>query len=255
MYSLYRFLPTSYTLHSRIGSAKELISWIYLFPFYCFFAASFFGADFDYVVFILVYLSVISIYEIGYLYNDLRVSVSEDNPTLRVSDHWFHENFQYLVFSRLFFLIFSLFSIFIIYDFQYKLYYLIGLVFLGVSFCLHNYFRGAINVLTFNILSFFKYFCMLVLFGDFIVLLFTYICFPLIRTFEYASLKGYLHDGGYIAENLDVFRPIYYAIAFAAIGVFSLAGFFSVSYLLVPAYFLLYRFLILLFSTYVRLRD
>lgn len=248
MNNLYKFLPVSYTVYSRISGKKELLSWIYLFPAYCMLLTFIFGPADDWVIFPFVFFAIISLYEIGYLFNDAKSIKNESNPTKRINDSWIFHNFNKLVVVRIIYILFFLFLIYH-YDNGILFYRFLGfLFFLGFAFYIHNKLRGKINVLTFCILSSAKYAATLMLIDDLVVFYMTFAAFPLLRTIEYCSIKGYCKNIGFIAGHLHEFRVVYYSLFFFISVLLLLLDVLNTSYLLIPFYFMIFRILVLMYS-------
>ena len=245
MSTLIRYIPTSYTLYSRISGINVLLSWIYLFPLYCFLVIFFYGTSLAFVAMPFIYLAVISIYEIGYFYNDMKVVDFEINPTRRVKDAWYFDNFKKLVLSRVLFTIISLIFVRYILGVRFLFDFILSLLVLAAAFSLHNALRGKANVLTFSFLSFMKYFCMIFVTENLVVVMMTYFSFSFLRTIENASTKGYISNSEFISKNLDSFRVFYYIPVFLISCSLAYFSILPVHALLIPAYFLLFRLLIL----------
>lgn len=251
--NLIQYLPISYTVESRLKSLKEIVSWIYLFPFYGLLVCYVFNENFQLATYALVLLCVVSVYEIGYLFNDLKSSAKEINPTLRVESLWYEENFWALVGARC---VSCFVSILIIYvngstrDFTALV---LSLFTLAFAFYLHNKLRGRINTFTFSFLSLVKYSALLCLVGDPFVVLFTFFSFSFLRTIEYSAIKKHFWVFSTLRiEQFDVFRVKYYVVASLVLfGVCFLAS-LNYLYMLIPLYFFIYRVLILLAGKKIR---
>lgn len=248
-----RYLPVSYTVHSRLKSLKELISWIYLFPFYGLVISYAFNEIFDWRTYLLALLCTISIYEIGYLFNDLKTSTREKNPTLRAGNLWYTENFLSLVVSRIVLCGVCMSLVHHIGGAADSAVFVLNLAVLAIAFYLHNTLRGRINTLTFSFLSLMKYAALLCLLRDPLVIIFTFFSFSFLRTIEYSAIKSHF---GFLSvlkvESFDMFRVRYYLVVtlvLFAICFFSALNYF---YMLIPLYFLIYRLLILMAGKKIR---
>lgn len=257
-------LPLTYLTISRLKTVREWVSWAYLFPLYCFFAYAVSMSAFPDVNFLIfffcVFMPVISLYEIGYVYNDTKSSKKELNPTVRVSENEIRSSYNLIIFSRLFYVIF--FSLILLFfrtkfDVSYSFVeYLILMALLGVAFCMHNFVRGSYNLLTFLILSFFKYLCVLFAVDSFGIIVITFFSFTFLRAIEYGSIKRYLNSNvsSYVNESRDRFRVVYYLIL-AIFTYFTVAfGFAKVSTLYCVLYFFIYRLGIFLLTFRAQIR-
>lgn len=252
MFRIFFFFPLSYVTYSRLKSFKEWVSWVYLFPLFCFLSYAYY-IDVACTLtpwlrqFLLLFFAVLSTYEIGYLYNDLWAVKVENSPTLRVQDPWFVTNFYNLVGARIAFIVVMLV---VAYFYSGQLCIAISLfefVFLlnclGIAFYFHNVVRGPANIFTFCLLSFLKYFAVLFVISDKLFFVVVFLSFTLIRTLEYGSVKRYITGrfAEFVVSDIDLFRVVYYGIIFFTISVFSLFDLVPWDYLFVVCYFLFYR--------------
>lgn len=249
MSKIITFMPLSYLFYSRIDSIKEALSWIYLFPAFCFFVCFFYGSTVLSLVailkFVVIFLTVISVYEIGYLFNDLKSSSREKEPSIRVSDCWYQDNFGKLVFLR------GIFSLLFFAIFYYVsepvvlLQFFIAVLLLSLAFYLHNRIRGRFNVITFLILSFFKYYSVVFLVDDYYVFLLIFFSFPLLRSIEYGLIKGYISlrfAKDLFLNDRHFFRFLYLLFITLFSFVILSNNNISVYYIFIPLYFLVFRF-------------
>ena len=252
MHRMVYFFPLAYLTYSRLKSIKEWVSWFYLFPFFCLFSYRYYftpacAPSFSLISFVIVFLAVMALYEIGYIYNDLRVVKVEVAPTLRVKNEWFVRNLYLLVGYRLIFVFVSV-ALFYIYSEQLcvsgsVLNFTVSLVCLGGAFYLHNVVRGPANILTFCVLSFLKYYAVLFLIKDTLFFIVIFASFTLIRTLEYASLKDYIKGrfAAFVVSDIDLFRAVYYSLIFSVFSVLAYFGVIRWNYLPVVVYFFVYR--------------
>lgn len=248
MNNICKFFPVSYTVYSRIRGIKELMSWIYLFPAYCMILTLVYGSDNNFLFFPIIFIAIISLYEIGYLFNDVKSIKNESNPTKRINDPWIFNNFKKLVIARLCYIIFFSCVLYFYIDELIFSRYILFLSLLGFAFYIHNKIRGRTNVFTFCILSFLKYAATLVLIKDFEVFYLTFLAFPLLRTIEYCAIKGYCKKIESIAFSLHEFRVFYYFIFSFLLVLFLIFDAIDFSYIFIPFYFLIYRLLVLMYT-------
>lgn len=244
MHSLLNFIPISYTIYSRLESKKHFLSWAYLFPFFGFFAYFFYGEFSSLLIYPLFFYAVISLYEIGYLYNDIYSVKKERSPTDRVFDQWFVVNFNRLVLSRVIFVILFLFLIWMLIPFDKFVVFFTFLMLLGFSFYLHNTIRGRLNVLTFCFLSFMKYSTLLVFLNDYTLIALTFLSFTFLRTIEYAAVKKHIPKLDFITKDFHSFRMVYYFILVVLSFFMAFNKIIDFEYVLIPLYFFIYRFFI-----------
>jgi len=251
-------IPCYYLFHSRLKSNWEKISWfiIYLIPIYI---IGLFYISSNYltysIIFAMATLIFNSIYEIGYIENDIRTIKNEKESTIRLNKeeyNHYEENYFFIMINKiliacvLLFLvkyISNLFSLDI-----YILQFVAVLIIIRSFFFLHNKIRSKANILTFFSLSLTKYSAALFLVLPFYDLLVAWvmsiILFPLVRTMEHATKQKYgLKRWINFVGDHDLFRIKYY-------GFMSITAF--VVYLVTPnniiiielsllIYFLLYR--------------
>lgn len=249
------FVPSSYLIYSRLKNFNEFLSWFYLFPLFCYLSLIIFSnylcSSLDLLIlFSLIFISVLCVYEIGYIFNDLKSIESESNPTLRVDDTWIFQNYKLLILSRIISLpVLALFiiawnnSVCFLNVFPWFPYFLI---ILGMAFSIHNRFRGPSNIVTFCLLSFLKYYSVIFLILDKIYFIVFFLSFTLIRTLEYSAGKKYIKGkiSILINENIDKFRASYYTLLLIFLTFFAIFGIFNWKYILIPLYFWSYRMLV-----------
>ena len=239
---LFNFLPIGYVFQSRIITKAERISWFLIFP--SFLSIFVVLNDYDYFLFTLNFLVVISSYEIGYLYNDIITTKKEKEPTLRHAD--FHEeNFIYCVIIRVVFSIFISTIIWFVYDFVTFLWAFSSAVILNLFFYLHNTIRSRFNVITYFLLVCGRYVFPIFIFSTNYQILSIILIFPLCRTLEHACKKKY----GFsrlqsLIGNPDFFRVWYLSIV--SITIYSL--FDDINCFYISMYFLCLRLLALFVS-------
>jgi len=220
-------IPCYYLFYSRLKSKIEKISWfiIYVIPIYI---LGLFYISSDYFIFTTIFiLSILifnSIYEIGYIENDTKTILNEENPTLRlkVKDYdIFKEKYFIIIFLKIFISSSLLFLAYILSDiFLFKIYitqFLIILFLIRILFYMHNKIRNRANIITFFTLSTTKYsaplFLILPLNNLLSVWIISFFLFPLLRTIEHSTKKKYafIEWIGFVG-NHDIFRVKYYSI-------------------------------------------
>lgn len=173
------------------------------------------------ILYFLGLCAMMSIYEVGYLENDIITTKNEKNPTKRLDEysHNFLENNYYKIVSLKYFITLLIFILLLVlkasaniqlYIFQ----FILSLLILRGIYLIHNKIRNKYNILTFLGLVIFKHYSIILLFIPFdqslFVLMVLLILFCGQRLIEYASKKRFglnIHIG-----NLDVFRVYYYLV-------------------------------------------
>lgn len=262
---MYNFiLPMFYLFESRLKSRIERISWfiIYVIPvFLLAYVSSSIGTLIFIILFTMAILSFFSLYEVGYIENDIKTTLHEKKPTIRIirSKQVFLENNYYVIqFFKVLVTLILLFSIKLFSDnLGIKIYwiqFIICLFFMRVSFFAHNKTRSRLNVLTFMCLSMSKYFSVILLFIAFkdslLLLVATFLMFPFLRTLEHSTKPKYRLSIliAFLGDH-DVFRVKYYFMML----LLSLSLFYvlknNVSILLLALmfYFFIYRVSALIF--------
>lgn len=254
----------AYLFESRLKSRIERISWfiIYIIPvFILVYAPSSIDVLIFIIMFLIAILSFFSLYEAGYIENDIKTTINEVNPTIRIdkSKQFFLEkNYYFVQVFKIIVTILLLSALKLLADnFGVKLYWLqfiICLFFMRLSFYTHNRIRNRLNILTFMCLSVSKYFSIILLFLPFknflYLLVLAFLIFPLLRTLEHATKPKYeLPILIKIIGNHDIFRVKYYFVMFllSIILFLTLKNDFSILALTLMTYFLIYRVSALIF--------
>ncbi|MGL5576879.1 MAG: hypothetical protein ACRDCW_15175 [Sarcina sp.] len=251
-------IPFLYTLYTRTKGMGKKVAYLFTFIFpvalYALTVAyqnksSFFMTI---VAIIISLLGTMSIYEIGYIRNDVFTIKKEKNPTLRLK----REELDYVESKIIPILVikYGIAIISVILAFVLGLNfvnYVIGLILIEVFYFIHNSVRGKWSIASFFVLSTLRYITpvmilhtnVLTIIGVFILV----ISIP--RTLEKAAEKKFnINALSFIREgiNLNVLRGIYYL----AIMIYVLAQDFitgiALAYIVLAIYYLVYRGLIAL---------
>lgn len=255
-----------YFFESRLKSKIERASWfiIYIIPV---FTLTYLPSPKNILEFTLLFIlaiwSFFSLYEVGYIENDIKTTINESNPTIRIQKNkqiFLRKKYYFIQSSKIvvmFILLF--FTNFAANDFGINLYWLSFiscLIFMRISFYAHNRLRNRLNIFTFLCLSTSKYFSPILLFLPFNnyynLFILTFFMFPLLRTLEHATKPKYnLPKLIIFLGDLDVFRVKYYSLMFLSSIVifFIFQNYFSLLSVGVMAYFLIYRCSALFFIT------
>lgn len=167
---------------------------------------------------IFVLCSYISIYEIGYIYNDVITIEKEENPTLRLKSkdlNIIKENLENIFLSKVFISIFLMIIIKLIAQkINIFLYFILCISTLLVYYVHNNVRNTKINYLTFFLLSTLRFFTPISLFlfkeSIFIYLFDIVVINSLIRNFEIIGYKKYYVKNLNIYLRRHGFRVIYY---------------------------------------------
>jgi hypothetical protein len=251
-------IPLWYTFTTRFKSIPDKISWILIY-FIPVILISYFYSPFSffYSLFLLIFpiLATYSLYEIGYIENDIQTTKVESHPTFRLpkSIHVLldqnYNSIQKIKYLCTLFLFGICFYInFLGFQVNFLLLF-IGLVFTRAVFFFHNHVRNRWNILSFALLSFLKYAVpslfltssMLIQSIGIILLMFT-----IIRTLEHATKPKYkLTMLQKVIGNHDLFRSYYYSFLLLLFFVLYYFDFiFIKSYFIIISIFWVYRMLI-----------
>lgn len=256
---MYNYIfPMVYLFDSRLKSKIERTSWfiIYVIPVFTLSYALSPKNILEFsVLFILAIFSFFSLYEVGYIENDIKTTINESNPTIRIENEkqiFLRKNYYFIQNSKIIvMLILLFFANFVSNEFEINLHWLSFiscLVFIRIAFYAHNRFRNRLNILTFLCLSIGKYFSPILLFlplYDYhILFVLTFFMFPFLRTLEHATKPKYnLPKLIKFLGNLDIFRVKYYFVMFLSslVVFFIFQNYHALISVLVMAYFLIYR--------------
>lgn len=236
------FLPFVYLLHTRLKTKFELISWQIIF-FVPQLVITYYYLDIRSNIFIHLFLIsqliFYSIYETGYIQNDIVTTKKEKNPTIRlnkknfifVGKNYFKlTNFRYFI--ALFFLsILYWLDTFTAYRLNLLNFFLI-LILTKIIFYLHNSIRNRFTIVTYFLLAILKYSFPIILFINFDKLIYpliiTIMIFPILRVIEVITLNRYKFKSfKKLIGNIDKFRISYYFFCFFGILIIKL--FFELS--------------------------
>lgn len=257
---MYYFLPFTYYKLSRLNSITDLLSWFIIYPLFLYlFYANF--SDFQVnsmLAFFLSFVAFFSIYEVGYLENDIITTETENSPTDRLgtSKGFFKKKYYKLIFSRYFISILLVATIHICDFFSVNSLLFLILYFFVVRFFffLHNKIRNKLNIVTYFSLAISRYALPVVLLyfdgiGGFEFLLVVTALFPLLRTIEHSSKPKYgMPFNHFIFSNLDYLRVCYYALLSL------IFYFYYYDYLVFSLAFLSYRVATLFIAKFSRIK-
>jgi hypothetical protein len=217
-------IPFLYYFITRINSIPKKVSWSIVNVFPILWVCAIITDINSMVVVILYFLglcAMMSIYEVGYLENDIITTKNETNPTKRLDDeshNFLEKNYNKIISMKYgLTLLIVILSLIIETSTNIQLYiyqFIFSLLILRVIYLIHNKIRNKFNILTFLGLVIFKHYSIILLFIPFnqslslLILLLILFCGQ--RLIEYASKKRFglnIHIG-----NLDVFRVYYFLV-------------------------------------------
>lgn len=246
------YIPFVYLFKSRLKTKMNKISWfiIYIIPIY-FIGLSVSNTEILDYSFIFIFSVVVfnSVYELGYLENDIQTTKKEVNPTHRIDKKTY--DFLNNDYSRI--IAFKIISILLFLVFIYSLFkddvfitnFIIGLVAIRSFFYLHNKIRNQFNILTFFLLSSTKYMLPLSLIlnlNELISIWYILFLFPILRTIEHSTkIKYRLNNWAEIIGNHDLFRVKYYLLILIVSIYFYFTDLIECYFIFYILYFLIYR--------------
>ncbi|WP_019551920.1 hypothetical protein [Propionispira raffinosivorans] len=212
------YLPFVYGIFSRCQGLFYKITFfvITIFPILYFVILSNDEYVKNLMIFSIAFLAIYSVYEIGYLFNDIYTVNFENNPTFRLENKYFEivkQQFPLLIAVRIFYTVLCLFILSLFEVYNLELFYFL-IVLLNLSYAIHNTYRNKINIITMFFIVGLKYVAIPVLFyplGDYFTVSFILILIiPFLRSIEYASKKKF--DIDFLKKlNVDTFRISYYS--------------------------------------------
>ncbi|WP_165743737.1 hypothetical protein [Pseudoalteromonas sp. Z9A6] len=215
------------------------------------------------LIFLISVCAFFSIYDLGYIENDVKTVLKEHNPTIRINSkafEYYQENYLWVILVKT---SISLFLLLVIHLLS-KLYVIetnilhfsICIFITRIVFYFHNKIRSVWNVLTFSLLSLCKYVSLLVLFAPASELIYyialAILMFPVVRALEHATKPKYgLIYIQKIVGSADLFRVKYYfLILIFSLLLPSLIHKFDYFYSSIFLYYLIYRLIICLLVKY-----
>lgn len=208
---IFSFMPLFYTFYSRIKTRSERFSWFVIYPFFLIWVCVLF--KFDLYLVTISFFAVMSVYEIGYLFNDVVTVKKEVNPTIRLNaqNNLFLSYFRAQIIVRFFIaLLLASYCLFLTNNSS----LFISLLIILFVYFVHNYYRNRINILSYFILVSCRYLVPFILIIDYkfyLFIVYIIISFPLCRTLEHSCKKKYnIYFARFFSGNFDLFRVIYY---------------------------------------------
>ncbi len=196
------FIPFSYLYFVRLGTIGKLASWLLLYPLLTFFYAfALHNWQFDTqfcLTYLLILLSTFSIYECGYIFNDVFAVEREEKPAIRLYPHNFDfakKHIWQIVFCRILWALACLAILYFVQPLSVILWQLVLLIFIPLVFALYNHIRNKFSAFVYPFLVFSRYLPLLLLWADspdfWEILLLMYSAFPLLNAIERFSMETY----------------------------------------------------------------
>ncbi|MGL5616063.1 MAG: hypothetical protein ACRDD2_07545 [Sarcina sp.] len=253
-------IPFYYTFYTRIKGKSKRIAYIFTFilPVYIYIIGFTKFSLNEFIASIIGFIGLMSIYEVGYIKNDVLTIKKEKNPTLRLTwDEIFYANEKMNKITLIKYLIGIIAAVILSYLGGNALYYAVALIVIDCIYLIHNFVRDRKSIITFFFLSLLRYITVPLIFLNVnlnstdgkklytLVLTFALVI-AIPRTIEKAAEKKYNIKKLFVIKRKTAeFRVIYYLIA-TLIGLLVMK--LEASYLVLALYYLAYRFLIYLGS-------
>ncbi len=246
---MFFFIPFFYSFHTRLKTINSRLAWVFTYLIPVLLVGFFLNVPL-FLSFIVI-LSVYTVYEIGYIFNDCELIKKEAFPTIRVTDQelCFYENNKYLILLFRFVLIFFILTIvfYLYFDFLYSCFFTLS--FILFIYFIYNSNRNLLNLPLYSCLVFLRYFGFLFFIHDDLFLFFIlFLLYPLCVTIEFSSKKRFVTSRFIVIKSFDGFRCYYYLVLLIFSLLFYLLEFkYSEMFLLATSYFFVYRLFSYLF--------
>lgn len=239
-------IPFYYTVYTRLKDTMNRVSYITTFFIPVLFVIYYFDRNSAPMAVILSFVALFSIYEIGYLKNDIVTTKFEKNPTLRLDKESYSildENLKRVVLLKYIIALVSLVAIWLM---GYQVLILGAfLLLIDVTYRIHNKVRGRTALITFMVLSVLRYSAVPVLFVSelFSVLMIFTVTIGILRFIEKGSRKKFhLKWLQHLCKEINQFRVLYYLSLVLVAFVIDLHSVYSI----LAMYYLIYRTIIYL---------
>ncbi|WP_066875150.1 hypothetical protein [Clostridium mediterraneense] len=252
-------IPFLYTFYTRTKGNSKKVAYLFTFiiPVFLFAYAMLYKSNISPVTIgvgvIVALIGTMSIYEIGYIRNDVFTIKTEKNPTLRLSKDeltYVEKNITTILIVKY---IIAILSVIIIYFLKLEyIQFLIALVLIEIFYFMHNKVRGRLSILSFFILSTLRYITALMIFkGNVLLTIAVFIvAISIPRTFEKASEKkfnikylAFMRDG---TVELNLVRFLYYIALLINVLAEYMMLHTGIIFIILTLYYLIYRGLIAL---------
>lgn len=237
-------IPFFYSYISRFKNPVKAASWGFIYVIPLVFLGIYQNGILGLAQVTITICVIYTVYEIGYLQNDVFTIKEEKNPTLRLnaSDRDFVERHIYIILCSRFAITAALIIIYALIDNKNAIFILILSLLIPVVFYVYNSVRSRLNLFIHFILVNLRYTSIGILFLDYNKLFFLMMLFPVINLLERCSEERFSlkYFQNFILSNKKSGRYIYYFWLSLSIYVFS--GTNNIMFAL-SIYYFLYRFL------------
>lgn len=198
--------------------------------------------------YIIVFTAVFSLYEVGYIFNDLITIQFDDKPKYRIKEESMRaillRNLENLLTVRLLY-----FSVGLLWVYHFYVVKFIGFLMLSlgllIAYSFHNYVRGKGNALTFFVLVHFKFFLPIYVFCEMTYILKYYFLVAGMVVFDqsilYCSEKDIFSSISFLKDKIELFRVFYFSAFLILTCCMIVFGIWENKYILLPIVWFLYR--------------
>ncbi len=256
------YIPFAYYYRVRLGTVGKLLSWmlIYLLPVFWYSYLATDSMSYVFVLnFMLILLSVFTLYETGYIHNDTFATMHEERPAIRLYEHnltYFYSHWKQIFLIRILYADIALAAFLLVNGITVATALTTACILIvPFLFFVYNTWRQRYNVLLYPVLVFSRYIPFLLLYdAGWQLYLLMFLSFPCINMLErfsmpsyrFAFMKRILPD----EDSKTLFRVLYYLV------VTPVLLFFFSPFKLIPFFILgVYRISILVLLRFYRPRN
>lgn len=254
------YIPLIYTYKTRYNSILRFLSFLFftcLPSFYIVIINNKINIQLI-ISYIVTFIAMYSLYECGYLFNDIVTINFEKNPTLRIEQKYIKiipKHLENMLTVRLAIVVLGCFWL---YQFTINIKeFCITLLLLFITYSLHNFYRDRTNIVTMFLLVFLKNFLLVIPFiptHEFLEAgLIIIITIAAIRTYEFATKERF--NLKINIKNIDLFRIEYYIMATLIVSILETMDYLNNNYMLLMMLFLFYRIVVYILFKFRNLRD
>lgn len=211
------YIPFGYGFYTRVKTLAYRMSFFIITILPSFYITLFMGNGLSWggvVKYLIAFLSMYSMYEIGYIYNDVYTTKAEQNPTVRLGIQAFEyvqNNYLKLICSRV--IVISICTIYLVNQNVNASAWIGYMTVLYIGYAIHNSTRSKINAFSMFIIVAMKYVIPSFIsvpqehYLDYVILII--VMMPLPRMIEYGSKSSCKLFG---VKNYPKFRVYYYSL-------------------------------------------
>lgn len=244
---MYFYIPLFYLFKTRLKAKFEKIAWFftYLIPVFISFYAI---GETSVGLIILFILTTFSVYEVGYIYNDLELTKREVNPTIRLtsSEMSVYEKQKIMIYSLRGVTILMLLGFSFLWYPKDVLFIFLNMLLIGLIYIVYNSIRNNWNIVLYMLLLLLKYFGFIVFkYPSLELIVMLLAVYPLANTFIFATKDRFWTSRFLQIKDSDKFRFFYY-VTFLIIFllIFDKSSEFYRLYISMIGYFTVYRVMI-----------